>query len=49
MSDIKTIREDIRNEVGIDLICGLLGKLTNILINIENSDIEDKEQKKLKN
>ncbi|WAM34385.1 hypothetical protein [Caldicellulosiruptor morganii] len=45
MSDIKTIQEDIRHEVGIDLICGLLGKLTNILINIKNSDIEDKEQK----
>lgn len=47
MSDIKTIQEDIKHEVAIDLICGLLGKFTNILINIEDSNIneEDKKQK----
>lgn len=48
MSIIKTIEEDIRNEVGIDLICSLLGKLTNILINVKNDPDIDEETKKKK-
>ena len=47
MSDIKTIQEDIKHEVAIDTVMGLLGKLTNIKIKIEDLslDNETKERK----
>jgi len=35
ISDIKIIQEDIKHEVGIDLICSLAGKLTNIKLTLK--------------
>jgi len=46
MSDIKIIQEDIKNEVGIDLICSLSGELTNIKINIKNSNFNEEDKKR---
>ena len=47
MSDIKIIQEDIKHEVAIDIIAGLLGSLTNIKLKTVHSDLdkEIKEQK----
>jgi len=46
ISDIKIIQEDIKHEVGIDLICSLAGKLTNIKINIEDSNLNEEDKKR---
>jgi len=46
MSDIKIIQEDIKHEVGIDLICILAGELANIKINIKNSNLDEEDKKR---
>ncbi|ADQ47294.1 hypothetical protein Calkro_2483 [Caldicellulosiruptor kronotskyensis 2002] len=47
MSDIKNIQEDIKHEVAIDIVMGVIGELTNIKIKIEDLsfDNETKERK----
>jgi hypothetical protein len=46
MIDFESIQEDIKHEVGIDLICSLAGKLTNIKINIKNSNLNEEDKKR---